>query len=182
QVGPSEAIHSDPRALNPLGQLADVDLILLGHVSLLRILLSVLSVVIRSSYLPESSPGLSAPGSALRSWRAGAVPFTAKICRPVSRGAIRKNRCLGAGFLFSHMPADNRRFPTLPSQGERPCPSANPANGDFQRRPHNNRVIASRRSGPRSRTSSSRSKPNAAMGAWSAPPKTSSPWSARSRH
>src|SRR5271166_3388654 len=64
QVGPSEAIHSDPRALDPLGQLADVDLILLGRVSLLRILLSVisvLSVVIRSSYLPESSPRLSAP-------------------------------------------------------------------------------------------------------------------------
>src|SRR5208337_3045833 len=80
-------------------------------------------------------------------------------------GAIRKNRCLGAGFLFSHTPADNRRFPTLPSQGERPCPSANPANGDIRRRPHSNRGIASRRSGPRSRTSSSRSKPNAAMGA-----------------
>ena len=77
-------------------------------------------------------------------------------------GAIRKNRCLGAGFLFSHTPADNRRFPTLPSQGERPCPIANPANGDIQRRPHSNRGIASRRSGPRSRTSSSRSKPNAA--------------------
>src|SRR5271157_3667415 len=64
QVGPSEAIHSDPRALDPLGQLADVDLILLGRVSLLRILLSVisvLSVVIRSSYLPKSSPRLSAP-------------------------------------------------------------------------------------------------------------------------
>src|SRR5271166_6129654 len=68
QVGPSEAIHSDPRALDPLGQLADVDLILLGRVSLLRILLSVISghpkgrsVVIRSSYLPESSPRLSAP-------------------------------------------------------------------------------------------------------------------------
>ena len=64
QVGPSEAIHSDPRALDPLGQLADVDLILLGRVALLRILLSVisvLSVVIRSSYLPESSPRLSAP-------------------------------------------------------------------------------------------------------------------------
>ena len=64
QVGPSEAIHSDPRALDPLGQLADVDLILLGRVSLLRILLSVisvLSVVIRSSYLPESSPRLSGP-------------------------------------------------------------------------------------------------------------------------
>src|SRR5271166_7050009 len=79
QVGPSEAIHSDPRALaeaihsdpralDPLGQLADVDLILLGRVSLLRILLSVISVhpkgrsvVIRSSYLPESSPMLRAP-------------------------------------------------------------------------------------------------------------------------
>src|SRR5208337_5645034 len=68
QVGPSEAIHSDPRALDPLGQLADVDLILLGRVSLLRILLSVISghpkgrsVVIKSSYLPESSPRLSAP-------------------------------------------------------------------------------------------------------------------------
>src|SRR5271157_4130347 len=80
-------------------------------------------------------------------------------------GAIRKNRCLGAGFLFSHTPANNRRFPTLPSQGERPCPSANPANGDTQRRPRSNRGIASRRSGPRSRTSSSRSKPNAVMGA-----------------
>ena len=68
QVGPSEAIHSDPRAPDPLGQLADVDLILLGRVSLLRILLSVISghpkgrsVVIRSSYLPKSSPRLSAP-------------------------------------------------------------------------------------------------------------------------
>ena len=64
QVGPSQAIHSDPRALDPLGQLADVDLILPGRVSLLRILLSVISVpsvVIRSSYLPESSPRLSAP-------------------------------------------------------------------------------------------------------------------------
>ena len=68
QVGPSEAIHSDPRALDPLGQLADVDLILLGRVFLLRILLSVISghpkgrsVVIRSSYLPKSSPMLSAP-------------------------------------------------------------------------------------------------------------------------
>ena len=40
----------------------------------------------------------------------------------------------------------------------------NPANGDIQRRPHSNRGIASRRSGPRSRTSSSKSKPNAAMG------------------
>ena len=79
-------------------------------------------------------------------------------------GAIRKNRCLGAGFLFSHTLVDNRRFPTHPSQGERPCPSANPANGDSQRRPHSNRGIASRRSGPRSRTSSSRSRPNAARG------------------
>ena len=35
-IGPSEAIHSDPRALDPLGQLADVDLILLGGVSPLR--------------------------------------------------------------------------------------------------------------------------------------------------
>ncbi len=68
QVGPSEAIHSDPRALDPLGQLADVDLILLGRVSLLRILPSVISghpkgrsVVIISSYLTESSPRLSAP-------------------------------------------------------------------------------------------------------------------------
>ena len=88
-----------------------------------------------------------------------------KMIHFLPAGAIRKNRCLGAGFLFSHTPADNRRFPTLPSQGERPCPSANPANGDIQRRPHSNRGIASRRSGPRSRTSSSRSKPNAAMGA-----------------
>ena len=87
-----------------------------------------------------------------------------EIAERKQKGAIRKNRCLGAGFLFSHTPADNRRFPTLPSQGERPCPSENPANGDIQRRPHSNRGIASRRSGPRSRTSSSRSKPNAAMG------------------
>ncbi len=36
QVSPSEAIHSDPRALDPLGQLADVDLIVLGRVSPLR--------------------------------------------------------------------------------------------------------------------------------------------------
>ena len=38
-------------------------------------------------------------------------------------------------------------------------------NGESQRRPHSNREIASRRSGPRSKMSSSRSKPNAAMGA-----------------
>src|SRR5208337_5648189 len=106
QVGPSEAIHSDPRALNPLGQLADVDLILLGHVSLLRILLSVLSVVIRSPYLPESSPRLSAPGSALRSWRAGAVPFTAKICRPVSRTTMADPPSVGGAFS----PASGRCF------------------------------------------------------------------------
>jgi HAMP domain-containing protein len=79
-------------------------------------------------------------------------------------GAIRKNRCLGAGFLFSHTLVDNRRFPTHSSHGERPCPSANPANAESQRTPQSNRGIASRRSGPRSRTSSSRSKPNAAMG------------------
>src|SRR5208282_2153127 len=50
QVGPSEAIHSDPRALDPLGQLADVDLILLGRVSLLRILLSVISVLLTLNF------------------------------------------------------------------------------------------------------------------------------------
>src|SRR5512135_1457693 len=76
-------------------------------------------------------------------------------------GAIRKNRCLGAGFLFSHTLVDNRRFPTHPSPGERPCPSANPAKGESQRRAHSHRGIASRRSGP----SSSGSKPNAARGA-----------------
>gem|GEM_PF-2560208 len=63
-------IQSDPRPFDPPGQLADVDLILLGRVSLLRILLSVISrgeplwgrsVVIRSSCLPESSPRLSGP-------------------------------------------------------------------------------------------------------------------------
>src|SRR5271166_4468583 len=61
-------IHSDPRPFDPLSQLADVDLILLGRVSLLRILLSVISghpkgrsVVPRSSCLPESSPRFSAP-------------------------------------------------------------------------------------------------------------------------
>jgi len=57
-------IHSDPRPFEPLGQLADIDLILLGRVSLLRILLSVisvLSVVPKSSCFPESSPRLSAP-------------------------------------------------------------------------------------------------------------------------
>src|SRR5208282_4822579 len=100
-----DVCSSDLRALNPLGQLADVDLILLGHVSLLRILLSVISghpkgrsVVIRSSYLFESSPGLSAPGSALRSWRAGAVPFTAKICRPVSRTTMADPPSAGGAF------------------------------------------------------------------------------------
>ena len=35
-------IQSDPRPFDPPGQLADVDLILLGRVSLLRILLSVM--------------------------------------------------------------------------------------------------------------------------------------------
>ena len=61
-------IHADPRPFEPLGQLTDVDLILLGRVSLLRILLSVISghpkgrsVVPRSSYFPESSPRLGVP-------------------------------------------------------------------------------------------------------------------------
>jgi hypothetical protein len=80
-------------------------------------------------------------------------------------GAIPKNRYLGAGFLLFHTLVDNRRFPTHPSQGERPCPSENPANGESQRRPHSHREIVSWRSGPRSRRSSSRSKPNAAIGA-----------------
>src|SRR4051794_37147492 len=79
-------------------------------------------------------------------------------------GAMRKNRCRGAGFLFTYTLVDNRRFPTHPSQGERPCPSANPANRESRRRPHSDREIVSRRSGPRSRTSSSRSKPNVATG------------------
>jgi hypothetical protein len=78
-------------------------------------------------------------------------------------GALRKSRFPGAGFLFSHALVDNRRFPTRSLQGERPCASANPANGDRPRRPLSNRGIASRRSAPRSETSSSRLKPNAAM-------------------
>ena len=65
--------------------------------------------------------------------------------------------------LFSQTPVDNRRFPTHPLQGERPCPSpsGNPANGERPRRLPSHRAIASRRSGPRFRMSSSRSRPNA---------------------
>src|SRR4051794_17067859 len=37
---------------------------------------------------------------------------------------------LERGFFFSHTLVDNRRFPTHPSSGERPCPSANPANAE----------------------------------------------------
>ena len=101
QVGPSEAIHSDPRALDPLGQLTDVDLILLGRVSLLRILLSVisvLSVVIRSSYLRGSSPRLGAPVRPCKSWRAGEVQFTAKICRLAGRATIADPPSAGGAF------------------------------------------------------------------------------------
>ena len=64
QVGPSEASIPIQDRWIPWVNLADVDLIPLGRVSLLRILLSVisvLSVVPRSSCLPESSPRLSAP-------------------------------------------------------------------------------------------------------------------------
>ena len=49
-------IDSDPRPSDSLDQLADVDLVLLGRDSFLRIVLSVisvLSVVPRSSYLLE---------------------------------------------------------------------------------------------------------------------------------
>ena len=68
QEGPSEAsIPIQPRLI-PRINVADVNLILLGRVSLLRILLSVISghpkgrsVVPGSSCLPESSPRLSAP-------------------------------------------------------------------------------------------------------------------------
>src|SRR5208282_3035081 len=38
------------------------------------------------------------PGSALRSWRAGAVPFTAKICRPVSRTTMADPPSAGGAF------------------------------------------------------------------------------------
>src|SRR5271166_5536575 len=68
QVCPSEASNPIQDRLVPWVNLADVDLILLGRVSLLRILLSVISghpkgrsVVPRSSCLPESSPRLGAP-------------------------------------------------------------------------------------------------------------------------
>src|SRR5271165_5846305 len=66
----SFCVSPQPASLRTPGHLADVDLILLGRVSLLRILLSVISrgeplwgrsVVIRSSCLPESSPRLSGP-------------------------------------------------------------------------------------------------------------------------
>src|SRR4051794_31642385 len=83
----------------------------------------------------------------------------------IDLGAIRTSRSLRAGFLFTYTLGENRRFPTHSSQGERPCPGANPANGESRRRPHSHREIVSRRSGLRSRTSSSRSKPNAATGA-----------------
>ncbi|MGZ3390316.1 MAG: hypothetical protein ACXVCF_12060, partial [Isosphaeraceae bacterium] len=72
---------------------------------------------------PESRPG----GIPLYVWVIAAVVLAIPLgllWGEGATGAIRKNRCLGAGFLFSHTPADNRRFPTLPSQGERPCPSA----------------------------------------------------------
>jgi len=74
---------------------------------------------------------------------------------------------LKRGVFSSHTLADNRRFPTHPSQGERPwpSPSAYSDNGDNPSRSPSNDGIASRRSGPRSRPSSSRSRPNAAMGA-----------------
>src|SRR5271166_1223277 len=64
QVGPSEASIPIQDRLIPWVNLTDVDLIPLGRVSLLGILLSVisvLSVVPRSSCLPESSPRLGAP-------------------------------------------------------------------------------------------------------------------------
>ena len=42
-------------------------------------------------------------------------------------GAIRKNRCLGAGFLFSHTPADNRRFPDTPVARGTTMPKCKPS-------------------------------------------------------
>ncbi len=144
QVGPSEASIPIQDRLIPWVNLADVDLVLLGRVSLLRITLapkklirtrrasegsasepslarrvsvckdaklscrgnilrSVISghpkgrsVVPRSSCLPESSPRLSAP--ALRSWQAGAVQFTAKICRLVGRATMDDPPSAGGAF------------------------------------------------------------------------------------
>src|SRR5512135_647453 len=78
------------------------------------------------------------------------------------KGAFRKRRSLGAGFLCSQLLDDNRRFPTHLRQGERPWRSTNPGGGPNQRKSLSNRAIGARRSGPRFETSNSRSKPDAA--------------------
>ncbi len=93
-------IRSDPSTFDPLGHLADVDLIFRGRVSLHRIVLSVisvLSVVQGSSRLPESTPSLSAQARP-QSWQAGAVQFTAEICRLVGRTTLADLPCAGRAF------------------------------------------------------------------------------------
>ena len=122
QVGPSEAIDSDPRALDPLCQLADVDLILLGRVSLRRILLSVisvLSVVKIFSCLPESSPRLSAPAkpAVMAGWRSFVYR---KDFRPVSRTTMADPPSAGV-LLALYRVVVQSCFPTInPRQdGER---------------------------------------------------------------
>src|SRR5512140_1571961 len=50
-----------------------------------------------------------------------------EIVHRVPPGAIRKNRCLGAGFLFSHTLVDNRRFPTHLSQRGTTMPKRKPS-------------------------------------------------------
>ncbi len=79
-------------------------------------------------------------------------------------GSIPKESVPWRGFLFSYTLANNRRFPTPVARGTT-MRSANPAQGERPRRLRSNRAIVLRRFGPRSGMSSSRSRPNAAMGA-----------------
>src|SRR5208337_3638009 len=100
QVRPSEASDPIQDRLVPWVNLADVDLILLGRVSLLRTLLSVISghpkgrsVVPRSSCLPESSPRLSAPPgpAVVAGWRSAV--YRKDLPSGVSRYYGRSSQC-----------------------------------------------------------------------------------------
>ena len=130
-------IHADPRPFEPLDQLTDVDLILLGRVSLLRILLSVisvLSVVLRSSYFPESSPRLSAPARPCGRGRLARFSLPQTICGLVGRApwpilpvpAVLLARCQVIDSKDPSKREPTRRYnrhrrSRLPGQSKTPC-------------------------------------------------------------
>ena len=130
-----------------------------------------------SDLLPAGTTFVSATGGASYNAATNTVSYTAGTLaqgdstsfRPDARhqpapGAIRKNRCLGAGFLFPTRPLIIVVFRHSRRTGNDHAQMQTKPTATSRERLHSNRGIASRRSGPRSRTSSSRSKRNAAMG------------------